>query len=147
MRRLCLIIFLTALLFSSCQNRNNAKKELLVYPLENHVEFVKNLSDKILRAQRDGGYYKLSETEASLKMVTGLNETLQKSSYAKIKNIFGNYKGLELHSIEEIKKTQAYKIYRFKGDFELGSEVEIRSVLDSEGKLAGFFIIPWKDKL
>ena len=40
-----------------------------------------------------------------------------------------------------------YEIYRFKGNFDLNADVEIRTVLDAEGKLAGFFVKPWKDSL
>ncbi|XMO88236.1 hypothetical protein AAFN75_08060 [Algibacter sp. AS12] len=147
MKNLIFIGLLIISLLTSCQNKTKAKEEVSVSASEEQVDYVENLSDRILKAQKDGGFYKLTESEASIKMVTGLNETLQKSTYAKIKGLLGDYKELEFYSLEEIKKDQVYQIYRFRGYFELGSDVEIRSVLDSEGKLAGFFVKPWKDKL
>ena len=38
-------------------------------------------------------------------------------------------------------------IYRFKGYFDSNIDVEVRTVLNFEGKLAGFFIKPWKEEL
>ncbi|GAA4233650.1 hypothetical protein GCM10022291_11180 [Postechiella marina] len=98
-------------------------------------------------AQKVGGSYKLSSTEALPVMVKSLSENVQKQSYAKIKALFGDYKGLEFHSIKEIVKGETYEIYRFKGDFEFNSETEVRVVLNKEGKLSGFFVKPWNNSL
>lgn len=80
-------------------------------------------------------------------MIAGLNESVQKESYNQIEDIFGAYNSLKFYSIEEVVEGKTYKVYRFKGDFEFGLPVEVRSVINSEGKLAGFFVKPWKNKL
>jgi hypothetical protein len=39
-------------------------------------------------------------------------------------------------------------LYRFKGTFSKGgSPAEVRVVYDTDGKLSGFWIKPWKDVL
>jgi hypothetical protein len=40
-----------------------------------------------------------------------------------------------------------FEIYRFRGKFNPGAEVEVRTVLDADGKLAGFFVKPWHDAM
>lgn len=39
------------------------------------------------------------------------------------------------------------EIYRFKGKFSSSANIEVRTVLDGENKLAGFFVKKWKDKI
>ena len=98
-------------------------------------------------SQKDGGFYALSEEEATEKMLPGLDESLQKKSYQQIKSAFGDYQDLSFnHMMKPIDGT-LYEIYRFKGNFKSGVEVEIRTVLDAHGKLAGFFVKPWKENL
>lgn len=130
-----------------CQNKSDKSKVIETPYKINDVEFVKNLSHNILTKQKSGGFYRLNEDIASLEMISGLNETVQKSAYRQIVMAFGDYKDLNFHSIEKIKRTEIYTIYRFKGVFESSKDVEIRAVLNSRGKLAGFFVKPWKDTL
>jgi len=58
-------------------------------------------------------------------MINGLNESLQKKSYEQIKNLFGDYKNLEFKSLMQSIKGRKYEIYRFIGEFESNSNVEI----------------------
>jgi hypothetical protein len=76
-----------------------------------------------------------------------LDENLQKQSYRQIRSAFGDYQGLDFHQLLESSSGALYKIYRFKGQFSPGAEVEVRAVLDTENKLAGFFVTSWKDSL
>lgn len=147
MRKIILLLVIVILGFTSCQNKTSEKKNNTSSTNNERVEFAKNLSHKILTAQKSGQFYKLSEEEASLRMINGLSERLQKASYKQIKNLFGDYKSLKFESLVEIIEAEKYEIYRFKGEFEANSNVEIRAVLNTEGKLSGFFVKPWKDTL
>ncbi|WP_343485769.1 hypothetical protein [Allomuricauda sp. d1] len=111
------------------------------------LELARNLSNKILTEQRNGGFYSLNEKEATTQMINGLSESVQKESYKTIKNLFGDYEGLKFESLMVGTDEKNYMIYRFMGDFESNAAIEIRTVLDAENKLAGFFIKPWSDKL
>ena len=147
MKKMIFLSIVTILGFTNCHNKSNSKKIDNFIPKKERIEFAENLADKILKAQKKGLFYNLSKNEANLKMINGLNQTLQKASYEQIKNLFGDYKSLKFESYVEITKTEKYEIYRFKGEFEFNSNVEIRSVLNTDGKLAGFFVKPWKDEL
>jgi hypothetical protein len=131
----------------SCQSQTDFVKVDKSKVDKEEFELVKNLTDKIITAQKNGGYYNLTENEATVQMIEGLNESVQKESYGKIKNMFGDYEDLNFESLMESTDGNKYRIYRFKGNFETNSDVEVRAVLNKEGKLAGFYIRPWKEKL
>jgi hypothetical protein len=142
------IVFVAiVLLLSSCQGKSDkANKENVIKNVDDFA-FAKSISHNILKAQREGDFYKLNEDEASTRMISGLNESVQKSAYQQIKLLFGDYKDLTFHSKEDITKGETYAIYRFKGEFENGLDVEIRTVINTDGKLAGFFVKPWQEAL
>ncbi|MCM4168436.1 hypothetical protein KCTC52924_02008 [Arenibacter antarcticus] len=134
--RLVIVLFVTT--SASCQSSSDFKKVDESQLKQEDIESVKILSEKILTAQKNGGHYKLSENVAIKEMVDGLNETVQKKSYQQIKNLFGEYQDLRFESLMESEKGKKLRIYRFKGFFESESDIEIRTVLNDEGKLAGF---------
>ncbi|XOV93296.1 MAG: hypothetical protein ACFHWX_01030 [Bacteroidota bacterium] len=105
--------------------------------------FATEISKKILTAQKEGGFYKLNTDEAIPKMVEVLNETTQKQSYETIKSAFGEYQGLIFEYMMKPKDGSLFEVYRFEGKFNPKAKVEVRTVLDAEGKLAGFFVRPW----
>lgn len=142
-----LLIFLLISTSISCQSTSDYIKVDKSKLKKEEVEFAKNLSDKILTAQKNGGHYSLSENEATKEMIEGLNETIQKKSYKKIKQLFGDYKDLEFESLMQSENGKKLKIYRFKGFFESDLDIEVRTVLNDKGKLAGFFIKPWHKRL
>ena len=112
------------------------------------LEFATRLADRIISAQKAGVFYKLSEDEAETKMISALTETVQQQAYEQVKSAFGDYQSLAFDHLMKPTDGTPYEIYRFKGQFEFSNtEVEIRVVLGSEGKLAGFFIKPWKKSL
>ncbi len=112
------------------------------------LAFVTRLADHILSAQQGGGYYQLSQREADVAMRNGLSESIQKQAYAQLSQTFGEYRGLVFDEMLVPKEGTAYEIYRFRGQFgENGAGVEIRAVLNPEGKLAGFYYKPWKQRL
>lgn len=133
--------------FISCKNNTKKRNDLISIDSNAQIESVKKLSHNILTAQKNGVFYILTNNEATPEMVAGLSYEVQKDSYNQIKNTFGEYEDLKFYSIAEVEKGKTYKIYRFKGIFELGLPVEVRSVVNSEGKLAGFFVKPWQNKL
>lgn len=134
-----IIVFLLVVSLYNCE----FKKE----ESSTELGFAKELANKILITQKEGSFYKLSNEEADPKMITGLNASVQKQSYTQIKSLFGDYKGLNFESLVHVSRSQKYSIYRFKGDFKSNTEVEIRVVLNEKGKLGGFFVKPWSDKL
>jgi hypothetical protein len=109
--------------------------------------FATDLSKKILSAQKGGGFYNLSEVEASPEMKSALNESLQKKSYQQIKSAFGDYQDLTFDHLMKPTDGTLFEIYRFRGKFNPGADVEVRTVLDADGKLAGFFVKPWHDAM
>jgi hypothetical protein len=141
------VLIVTVLLFISCQNNKKKENEDKSTASNAQIESVKDLSHSILIAQKNGDFYILTNKEATPEMIAELNESVQKESYNQIKNTFGVYKSLKFHSIEEVVEGKTYKVFRFKGDFEFGLPVEVRSVINQEGKLAGFFVKPWQNKL
>jgi len=148
MNRTNKIVFVAiVLLLSSCQGKSDKANKENVIKNGDDVAFAKRISHNILKAQKEGDFYKLNEDEASARIIIGLNESVQKSSYKQIKLLFGDYKDLTFHSRQELLREEAYSIYRFKGKFESGLDVEVRAVLNAKGKLAGFFVKPWYDAL
>ncbi len=104
-----------------------------------------DISRKILSAQKNGGYYALSEAEATSKMKSGLDESLQKRSYEQIKGAFGDFNDLTFEQMMKPVDGTLFEVYRFRGEFGPGAKVEVRTILNAEGKLTGFFVKPWKD--
>ena len=148
MKRLTNLTFaLLAFLVASCQSDSKFIRVDNSEVDQTRLAFATTISKSILMSQKDRGFYALSEEEATEKMLPGLDESLQKKSYQQIKSAFGDYQDLSFnHMMKPIDGT-LYEIYRFKGNFKSGVEVEIRTVLDAHGKLAGFFVKPWKENL
>ena len=111
-----------------------------------HLEIATELSKAMLTAQKAGGYYKLTNKEATEAMVYGLSRSLQKRSYKQIKIAFGDYRDLHFDHMMRPTDGTLFEVYRFRGEFNPGAEVEVRTVLDANGRLAGFFVKPWRDK-
>lgn len=134
------------LILFSCQSKVN-KLEFNASQGEDQKAWAQDLSVKILSAQKEGGFYKLNSNEASLSMVNAFSESVQKKAYQQIKMLFGDYEKLKFHSVVKISTSNTYDIFRFKGLFESGQDVEVRVVLNTDGKLEGFFVKPWKETL
>lgn len=140
------ILLFLGVLVVGCQNQQKQAKDQLLVQEQLQVEFAKNISDKLLSSQKAGGYHKLNEEEATQSMIDGLNKAVQIESYKKIKRAFGDYESLEIDTVFQIKEDQPYHVFRFRGRFEANEKVEVRTVLDLKGKLAGFFVLPWKEE-
>lgn len=141
-----IIILLSLVVLSSCKDKTTASTNPVIQN-KDHLAIATNMAKTILEKQKAGLFHELKKENATIAMVTGLTEERQKSSYQKIKGLFGDYQSLEFHSVKGITQKEKLEIYRFKGNFEQSDDVEVRVVLNSNGKLAGFFILPWKDTL
>ena len=141
-----LLFILCALL--GCSSQQEFRKADISEIDQEKLELARLLSDKILSVQREGDYYPLSEEEATYEMVWGLGEDLQKSSYKEIEKMYGEYKEIEFDHLMKSVDSPHYEVYRFRGKFEISkASIEVRCVFDNDGKLAGFFVKPWKDRL
>lgn len=140
-------IFFLVLTAMGCQSQTEYVKVNPSQVDRKELEFAQKLSHNLLLAQKNGGYYRLSKKEATTQMLEGLHKSVQKQSYGTIKSVFGDYQGLNFESLMKSTGTDTYQIYRFKGNFVNSPEVEVRAVLDANGKLAGFFVKPWREKL
>jgi len=141
-----LIIFLVTM--TCCQSNQDFIKVSRSEIDQDRLLFATQLSDKIMTTLKIGGFYQLTEKEAISIMVKGFTEILQRQAYEQVKGLFGEYKGLVFDHLLKTTDGTLYKIYRFRGQFEsTEAKVEIRAVLNSQGKLAGFFIKPWMDEL
>ena len=140
-----LIFALLAILFASCQSNSKYERVDSSEIDQARLQFATTISKSILSAQKEGGFYLLSEEEATEKMVSGFDETLQKESYKQIKSAFGDYQHIVFDHMKKPTDGTLYEMYRFKGKFNPRVKVEVRTVLDANGKLAGFFVKPWKE--
>ncbi len=68
----------------------------------------------------------------------------QKAAYDGWVKGYGKFKELTYVEAYEI-PSKKLVAFRFKGVFEK-DKPEVRIVIDKDGKVAGFFLIPWKDK-
>lgn len=84
-------------------------------------------------------------SEATPEMQSGFTGEVQRKSNATLREPFGKFENL---NFSEAWKKSNYTILRFKGKFEkTEKKLEIRVVLDSNNKIAGFYIKPWSDML
>lgn len=149
MKRLILTFTIAlATLFTFCQNKPDFEKVDSSAIDSIRLHFVTKLADQILMAQKQGRFYQLGESEATNEMITGLSERAQKQAYLQVEGLYGAYRKVEFDHLMKSKSEPLYEVYRFKGHFNMKeAEVEVRAVLNAEGKLAGFFIKPWSEEL
>ena len=114
---------------------------------EARLDFAKGISQGLLEAMKKGEHFILTSETATDRMIEGLDENLQKSSYAQIKAIYGDYNDMSFYEVVRDSKSDQLDLFRFKGDFGTSVIMEVRTVLNRDGKLAGFFVLPWQDKL
>ncbi|MEQ9415563.1 MAG: hypothetical protein RIF39_17130, partial [Cyclobacteriaceae bacterium] len=92
---------ITLFLYSvaSCQSGSKYERADTSDIEQERLDFAMHISDQLLSAQKQGGFYPLSEDEADLKMVSRLDESLQKKSYQQINGAFGAYQGLSFDHV------------------------------------------------
>ena len=109
-------------------------------------EFAKKFATDYFAKQVTGNYYSFQNNEATDEMVKFLTAEKQKEVYAQIKSGFGDFKSLEYAQTWFDNNTHL-TVYRFKGTFGDNNLLEIRVVMNYQGKIAGFFVKPWTENL
>ena len=111
------------------------------------ISAAKRIATDILESHRDGRFEPLGD-EATPAMRSALTPEKQKEAYETIKGMFGDFQSMEYVETCVPKDGSLLFIHRFKGHFSKSqARPEIRVVMDSEGKLAGFWIKPWRAKV
>ncbi|MBV6646156.1 MAG: DUF3887 domain-containing protein [Cyclobacteriaceae bacterium] len=111
------------------------------------IEIARDFSDRFYNTLKSGKTYEFSG-EATEPMANLLSADKQKEIYQQISNQFGHYKSIQYAETWTSVKQSDTHIIRFKGEFEkTAKRLEIRVVINDEGKIAGFWIKPWLDPL
>jgi uncharacterized protein YdeI (BOF family) len=111
------------------------------------IEVATKFATDYLTAQKNGSYYQFKD-EAVDNLKNALNEQNQKAGYKMIKDNFGDFKSLQYVETWLSKNNPEYQIIRLKGEFDKSTQkLEIRVILDSSNKIAGFWVKPWVDAL
>jgi len=110
------------------------------------LEFFKKFADDYFSKQVSGSSYTFNTNEATDEMIKMLTAEKQKAVYDQLKSAFGEFKSLE-YSQTWTENNAHMVIYRFKGMFDDKNILEIRVVLNYQGKIAGFFVKPWAEEL
>lgn len=112
------------------------------------VEMSRNFAENYLNASKKGTYYQFAD-EAVDAVKSQLGVENQKIVYSQLKAAFGDFLSLSYaETWAQGSGTNSLNIVRFRSVFEKAQQtLEVRVVLDAYGKIAGFFITPWKDNL
>ncbi len=110
------------------------------------LELARSIADRLLVSQRNGGFFPLSNKEATTAMVVKYDEKQQRKIYNFITGTHGAYEELAFHQLVRNESRPSFDIYRFRGKFG-GEDVEVRTTLDPQGKLAGFYLLQWSERV
>jgi hypothetical protein len=110
------------------------------------MEFSKKFANDYFSKQIQGSYYQFDNDEATAEMIKLLTAEKQKEVYNQLKSGFGEFKSLE-YSQTWFDNSSKLVVYRFKSIFGDINKLEIRVVLNYQGKIAGFFVKPWTENL
>ena len=110
---------------------------------------------EIARTFADGFYSTLKagkvnsfRDEVTPAMTQVLSPDKQQEIYGQILKQFGHYRSLDYAETWIMKDQPKMHIVRFKGTFEESAKkLEVRVVVNEEGKIAGFWTKPWLDPL
>ena len=91
------------------------------------IEFARKFATDYMTAQKSNSYY-LFKDEAIDVLKTQLTEERQRAGYKQLKDIFGDFKSLDYAETWIQKDNSAFKILRFKSDFE-------KSDSDADGRV------------
>ncbi len=139
-----LTIVFIAYFLCSCSFQNNFKKvpdEKVDKALLQKAELT---GIKILENFREKKYEPLSGAEATNEVQKGFTTEKQKEAHATIKKAFGEYVSMEY--VEAYSDGELF-LFRFRGVYSDNTRPEVRVVINKEGKLAGFFVLAWKNTL
>jgi len=143
------ITLFLSLIFLFCMNSyGQAYKKLTDSEVDSaKIGIAKKFVVDYMTAQKNNTFYEFKE-EAIEILKTQLTEERQKAGYKQLKDNFGDFKSVEYAETWIQKDNPAFKIFRFKADFDNSSnKLEIRVILNAADKIAGFWIKPWNDEL
>jgi hypothetical protein len=111
------------------------------------IEIAKKFAFNYMTAQKNNTFYKFKDEAIDI-LKNQLTEERQKAGYKQLKDNFGDFESLDYAETWIQKDNSAYKIIRFKSDFEKSAnKLEIRVILNESDKVAGFWIKLWADIL
>lgn len=113
------------------------------------INEVKERANLILKKNKNASYYDFLENKYSNIILEILNELHQKKLKRRRKEIFGNYENLIFHSLYKSKSGNSHqlKIFRFKGIYDSGKNVEVRIFLNDEDDIVNLFVTSWREDL
>ena len=105
-----------------------------------------SIGKNILVSQKEGRFEPLGE-EATEAMRAAFTPEEQRKGYLQLKSLFGEFESMEYVETYVPKQGSKLFICRFRGKFSKNKNVEVRVVMNEEGKLDGFWLKPWKKKI
>lgn len=98
----------------------------------------------VMTAWSKDTYPQVTAAEADEEFRKGHNDVArQKAADKTIEGAFGNFKSMSFHEALRSNPPK-HEVFRFKGTFDKGV-AEVRVTVDLDGKIAGHFVVPWKD--
>jgi hypothetical protein len=111
------------------------------------VKIAQTFASNYLTKLRNGETYTFGDEAVEI-LKNSLTAENQKAGYRQVKGQFGDYKTMSFAEVWVQGSNSSYQIIRFKGEFDKSNrKLEVRVVLDSSNRIAGFFIKPWSDML
>lgn len=111
------------------------------------MEQARHTANDLLKSWSQGKFQPLSD-EFTQAVRDSFTPDAQQGAYRSIRNLFGDFCELSFVEAFTIELMPEIVIYRFRGSFGKDEErPEVRVVMTDTGKIAGFFVKPWKDKL
>ncbi len=111
------------------------------------LNFAQTFAENYMNASVNGNYYQFKD-EAIEQLKNSLTEENQKAVYNQLVSQFGEYLSMEYAETWVDTNDSGTTIFRFKAKFSKSTSVlEIRVVINSDNKIAGFWIKPWSDLL
>lgn len=105
------------------------------------------IASATLTNQFKGKFEPLSD-DFTQQMKEALPPERQKEVINSIRGKLGEFQSMEFVEAVASQAMPGIIVYRFKGKFSKSPEIpEIRVAMDQQGKVAGLWIVPWKDKL
>lgn len=112
------------------------------------VEDAQHIVNALYEKWQAGTFEPVSD-QFTAEMKKGLTPELQEQSFRQIKGMFGDYRGMKF--VEALSARFLFPrgtIYRFKGSYSgTSQQPEIRVVFDSDGKVSGLWLKPWRDEI
>ncbi len=106
------------------------------------------LATRILQSHEQGRFETLGPEEATEGFRSGFTAEVQRRSHQAVRQLFGEFEGLDYVETRFIEAQPHLLIHRFRGRYGAASRApEVRVILDREGRLAGLWIKPWQEQM